>query len=155
MWNYKKSVDLSLFVCWFLSAVLLVLLFIGPWVFTLYMTEYRGFDVDGDALINLKTTFAACFYPSAVFGGIIFFRLIKLLNNIKSGNIFIEQNPKLLRGVSWSCFAIGAITFVGGFFYMPFMLVALSGGFVGVLLRVLKNVMQSAVEIQKENDLTI
>ena len=38
---------------------------------------------------------------------------------------------------------------------MPFMFVALAGGFVGMLLRVLKNVMQSAVELREENDLTI
>ena len=38
---------------------------------------------------------------------------------------------------------------------MPFMFVAAAGGFTGMLLRVLKNVMQSAVELREENDLTI
>ncbi len=155
MWNYKKSVKLSLFVCWFLSALLAVMLVAGPWIFELYMTGYRGFQANGEALERIKTTFGVCFYPSAVFAGMILYCLIKLLNNIKSENIFIEQNGKLLRIVSWCCFVIGAITFIGGFFYMPFMFVALAGGFVGMMLRVLKNVMQCAVEIREENDLTI
>ncbi len=155
MWNYKKSVGLSLFVCWFLSALLIVLLVAGPWVFELYMTGYRGFQANSEALERIKTTFGVCFYSSAVFAGVILYSLIKLLNNIKSEHIFIEQNGKLLRTVSWCCFVIGIITFIGGFFYMPFMFVALAGGFVGMMLRVLKNVMQCAVEIREENDLTI
>ena len=69
--------------------------------------------------------------------------------------MFINQKATLLRAVSWCCFAISLITFVGAFFYMPFGFIALAGGFVGMMLRVLKNVMQSAVELREENDLTI
>lgn len=155
MWNYKKSVKLSLVVCWFLAVLLLAMVAFGPSVFDLYMTGYRGFQANGEAIGRIKTTFIVCFYPSAVFAGVILYCLIKLLNNIKSGEIFILENEKLLRVVSWCCFIIGAITFIGGFFYMPFMFVALAGGFVGMMLRVLKNVMQCAVEIREENDLTI
>ncbi len=155
MWNYKKSVKLSIGVCYALAAVLIVLIFAGPWVFELYMTAYRGFAPDGEALKSLKTVFAACFYPSAVFAGVIIYSLLKLLNNIKNEKIFITENAVALRRVSWCCFVIAVITFVGGFFYMPFMFVALAGGFVGMLLRVLKNVMQNAVALREENDLTI
>jgi hypothetical protein len=38
---------------------------------------------------------------------------------------------------------------------MPFGFVALAGGVVGMMLRVLKNVMQSAALMREENDLTI
>ena len=155
MWNSKKSVKLSIAVCYTLAAVLAMLIFAGPWVFELYMTAYRGFSASGEALKMLKTVFGFCFYPSAVFAAVIIYSLLRLLHNIKADKIFIGANASYLRNVSWCCFAIGAITFVGGFFYMPFMFVALAGGFVGMLLRVLKNVMQSAVEIREENDLTI
>ena len=57
-----------------------------------------------------------------------------------------------LRIISWCCFIIGSITFVGCFFYMPFMFIAAAGGLLGLLLRVLKNLMQSAVEIADENE---
>lgn len=155
MWNPKKSVKLSMVICYALAVVLAALVFLGPWVFEMYMTAYRGFLAEGEALKMLKTVFGWCFYPSAVFAAVIIYSLIRLLHNISADKIFIKQNANYLRTVSWCCFAIGAITFVGGFFYMPFMFVALAGGFVGMLLRVLKNVMRSAVEIREENDLTI
>ncbi len=155
MWNSKKSVKLSIIVCFILAAVLVLLAIFGPMVFKLYMTAYRGFKPDGEALHSLSQTFALCFYPSAVFAAAILYALLKLLFNIKGGQVFINQNATLLRVVSWCCFAISIITFIGAFFYMPFGFVALAGGFVGMMLRVLKNVMQSAVEIREENDLTI
>ena len=155
MWNSKRSVKLSITVCFALVVVLVVLAIFGPMLFKLYMTGYRGFVPDGEPMQRLSKTFAWCFYPSSIFSGIILYSLLKLLFNIKGGEVFINQNVKLLRGVSWCCVAISIITFVGAFFYMPFGFVALAGGFVGMMLRVLKNVMQSAVEIREENDLTI
>lgn len=155
MWNNRKSVRLSIAVCLALAVVLAVLIFAGSWVFEIYMTAYRGFKPDGEAFKMLKTVFAACFYPSAVFAAVILYSLLKLLYNIKAEKIFVEDNVKNLKRVSWCCFVIAVITFVGAFFYMPFGFVALAGGFVGMLLRVLKNVMQSALELRQENDLTI
>lgn len=155
MWNYKKSVIVSIVVCYFLAAVLGCLLFAGPYVFELYMTAYRGFTAEGEALRMLKNVFGYCFYPSAVFAGVILYSLLRLLHNIRAERVFIKSNAKHLRNVSWCCFAIAVITLAGGFFYMPFMFVALAGGFIGMLLRVLKNVMQAAIEIREENDLTI
>ena len=155
MWNRRRSVTLSIVVCVVLAAVLLILAIFGPFIFKLYMTAYRGFRPDGQAMHDLSRTFALCFYPCAVFAGIILYSLLRLLFNIKRDDVFISQNVTMLRIVSWCCVAIAVITFVGAFFYMPFGFVALAGGFVGMLLRVLKNVMQSAVTLREENDLTI
>lgn len=155
MVNHKKSVNISIVVCIMLVALLTALVFLGPMLFELYLTAYRGLTPTGDPLANIKTTFVCCFYPSAVFAGIILYALLKLLFNIKKGDVFIKTNVMYLRIVSWCCFIIGIITFVGCFFYMPFMFVAAAGGLLGILLRVLKNVMQSAVEIADENELTI
>ena len=144
----KTSVKISIGVCVALSVF-------GNYIFELYMTTYRGFLATGEALVMLKKVFGFCFYPSAVFAAVILYSLLKLLFNIKNENVFITENTKYLRTVSWCCFAIAIITFIGGFFYMPFMFVAAAGGFTGMLLRVLKNVMQSAVELREESDLTI
>lgn len=155
MWNSKKSVYLSIVVCFALSVILLALIFIGPMLFRLYMTAFRGFKPEGEALNRLLKIFGLTFYPSAVFAGVILASLLKLLFNIKAKAVFILQNVLLLKIVSLGCFAIGIITFVGGLFYLPFMFAAFAGGFTGLLLRALKNVMQGAVELREENDLTI
>lgn len=155
MYTSKKSVKVSIAVCLILSVILGVLVFSAPYIFELYLTAYRGFTPDGEALAMLKKVFMLCFYPSAVFAAVILTALLSLLFNIKEGNIFTLKNAKYLKIVSWCCFAIALITLVGGFFYMPFLFVTFAGAFVGMLLRVLKNVMQTAVEIREENDLTI
>ncbi len=151
----KTSVKISIGVCFALLVILLILFVLGNALFELYMTAYRGFSATGEALAMLKRVFGFCFYPSGIFALVILFSLLKLLFNIKEEKIFIKQNTTCLRTVSWCCFAIAVITFIGAFFYMPFMFVAFAGGFTGMLLRVLKNVMQSAVELREESDLTI
>ena len=155
MWNSKKSAMLSIVVCAVVAVVLLTLILFGPMIFEKYLVSYRGFAPNGQALQKLQTVFAWCFYPSAAFAGVILYSLIKLLFNIRKEEIFIPENVKIFRTVSWCCFIIAFITLIGGIFYMPFLFVSAAGWFVGVLLRVLKNVMQSAVAIKQENDLMI
>lgn len=155
MKNSKNSVIISIVVCFILCIVLAVFIFFGPWIFELYMTKFRGFLPDGEAIKMLKTVFAATFYPSAALSSVILYFLLRLLFNIKKGEVFIKNNITALKSVSCCCIAIMLITFIGGMFYMPFMFVALAGGFVGLMLRVLMNVMRSAVELREENDLTI
>lgn len=154
MWNRKRSVALSLTVCGILSAVLAVLIFIAPWLFNLYLTQWRGMS-DSETLSTLRIVFSACFYPCAVAAGVALWSLIKLLLNIRQDKIFIAKNVSYLRRLAWCCIAVAAITLTGGVFYLPFLFVAAAAGFMGMILRVLKNVMQAAVELREENDLTI
>lgn len=155
MWKAKHSVTLSLIVCGILSTALLAIVFFGPKLFTLYLTAFRGWKPNTESIRYMGKVFAFCFYPCSGFAAIILGSLILLLLNIKIGRVFIGQNVALLKIISWCCFIIAAITLAGAFFYMPFGFVALAGAFVGMLLRVLKNIMQSAVELREENDLTI
>ena len=151
----KFSINLSLTVLGVVSLALALLLVFGPKLFEMYMISYRGFDINGEVFSMLKKVFGICFYSSSVFSAIILFALFKLLFNIKKGEVFIMQNAACLRVVAWCCFIISAITFVGGFFHIPLLSVSCAGVFTGVLLRVLKNVMYSGVQIKQDNDLTI
>ncbi len=151
----KTSIKISIGVCFTLAAVLFALVLFGPKIFELYMTVFRGFAVGGSSLEMLSRLFKWCFYPSAVFSAVILYALIKLLFNILNEKVFIKQNAKYLKTVSYCLLIVGMITFAGGFFYMPFMFVAAAGLFTGMMLRVLKNVFQSAVELREESDLTI
>lgn len=155
MWNRKRSVTLSIIVCFIFLGLLTISLFAGPWFVKFWFTVYRGWQQNGTAMQNMTTLFAACFYPCAIFAYLTLYSLLKLLFNIKRQQIFIDGNVKYLRRISWCCFAVAFITLVGGIFYIPFLLVAVSAAFVGLMLRVVKNVMQNAVEINEENELTI
>lgn len=154
MWNRKHSVTLSIAICFIFTAVLTAGLFLAPWALKMWFTLYRGW-VDSYPLADTLNAFKACFYPSAVFAYITLYSLIRLLFNIRRDDIFIPQNVKYLRRISWCCFIVAAITLVGGLFYLPIGFIGIAAGFVGLMLRVVKNVMQTAVCIREENDLTI
>ncbi len=155
MWNRKRSVTLSIVVCFIFVGILTAALFGGPWFVKTWFTVYRGWAENGNAMRDMSTLFAACFYPCAFFAYITLYSLLKLLLNIKKDKIFIDSNVKYLRRISWCCFAVSLITLIGGVFYVPFLFVAVAAAFVGLMLRVVKNVMQNAVEINQENELTI
>ncbi len=154
MWNKKHSVTLSIIICYVFCAILTVGLFLAPWALKMWFMLYRGW-VDGYPLYDTLTAFKACFYSSAPFAYITLYSLIRLLYNIKKDDIFITQNVKYLRKISWCCFIVAIITLIGSLFYVPLGFIAIAASFVGLMLRVVKNVMQSAVDIREENDLTI
>ena len=155
MWNSKKSTALSIIVCFIFLFILTASLFAGPYCMKLWFVLYRGFRENGEALQRMLSLFNWCFYPCAVFAYVTLYSLLKLLFNIKHQNIFIPNNVTYLRVISWCCFAVALITLIGGFFYLPFFVVAVAAAFVGLMLRVVKNVMHRAVEIKAENELTI
>jgi Zn-dependent protease len=155
MWNRKRSVSLSIVVCFIFTGILTLGLFLGPWAITKWFVAYRGFNAGLRAIKAILTIFCACFYPCAAFAYITLYSLLRLLFNIRKDEIFITANVKYLRRISWCCFAVAFITFVGGFFYIPLLFIAVAAAFVGLMLRIVKNVMQNAVEIKAENELTI
>lgn len=155
MWNSKKSTTLSIVVCFVFLIILISALFLGPAAVKLWLVVYRGFKPDGKALQDLIALFKWCFYPCSVFAFSTLYCLIRLLFNIKKQQTFINQNVIYLRVISWCCFAVSIITFTGGIFYIPYIVISVAAAFVGLMLRVVKNVMQSAVEIKHENELTI
>lgn len=155
MWNSKRSAILSIVVCFVFVAILTAGLFLGPWAIKMWFVLYRGWSEDGSAMHRMVTLFKACFYPCAVFAYVTLYSLVMLLFNIKKGEIFIGQNVKYLRRISWCCFAVAFITLIGGVLYIPYLFVAVAAAFVGLMLRVVKNVMQNAVQIKAENELTI
>ncbi len=95
------------------------------------------------------------FYLCAALAFAALFLLNRLLKNIKEENIFVEENVKILRGLSWCCYFVGIVTAVYSIWEYPFMVIAAAAAFFGLILRVLKNVFCKAVEIREENDGTI
>ncbi len=155
MWNRKRSVKLSLIVCFCVCVALTAGLFAGPWMVRIWFQSYRGWGENTAALDRMLTLFKVCFYPCAVFAYVTLYSLIRLLLNIKKDVIFVTANVKYLRRISWCCVVVSLITLVAGMFYVPYLFVCIAAGFVGLMLRVVKNVMENAVQIKEENELTI
>ncbi len=95
------------------------------------------------------------FYCCVPFAAAALYMLIRLLMNVINEKVFIKTNVQYFRFVSWCCYAVALITLIFGFKYPLLEIIMFAMAVVGTLLRVVKNIMQSAVEISEENELTI
>lgn len=83
--------------------------------------------------------------------------LILLLRKVRQAQVFTPTAVALLRGISWCCFVECVILMAKGcLLVMPgIIIVAAVAAFLGIVLRVVKNVIEEATAIKSENDFTI
>ncbi len=151
MWNKNKSSLLSVIIikcCYVLLGVCCV---IAPFLVGEYDRQY----ITGEGLVSLYVPLLITLYSAAAPALAAIICLDRLLVNIRRGEPFIEGNVKMLRIISYCCFAEAAI-FVYFAIQRPFAFVVIAAfAFVGLILRVMKNVFQQAVALREENDYTI
>lgn len=153
MWNKTKSLQLSIILVRVFFVLIILLMCCVPVITQWYDAVYgEGVGLlDGAVAIPLSV----CLYLAAVCGLVCLWALHKLLMNLKKEEVFIPQNCKCLRIISWCCLLAALPFFAFGFWRSLSFIVALAAGFFGLILRVLKNVFDKAVELQEENDYTI
>lgn len=81
--------------------------------------------------------------------------LDKLLRNILAARVFVRTNVRCISMVRWCCLAICLICIPVACFYPPIIFVVAIMAFLALVVSVLTAVMDAAVEIREENDLTI
>ena len=79
----------------------------------------------------------------------------KLLQNLGRGKVFNEENVRLLTRVSWCCAAAAFICALGFVVYTPFLIPVAAAGFMALIVRIVRNVFQKALEMKNELDLMI
>ncbi len=152
MWNKNKSLFLSRTLTCIGAVITLVVMVIAPEI-----AEWYDTFIEPCGLIkgSIMVPFSLTIYFCGVMIVAITVSLYRLLTNIKDDRVFVKDNIKCLRRISWECMfagiALGIFTlwryaFVGFTFVFIFM---------GLIMRVLKNVFEKAVEIKSENDFTI
>ncbi len=97
----------------------------------------------------------AAIYLCSVFAWIALWQLWRLLGNLRREAVFTAENVRRLRIVSWCCVGVAAVCFAACFFYLPFLFVAIAAGFMALIVRIIKNVFEQAIEMKSELDLTI
>lgn len=149
MWNNKKSMILSrIFIFAFMIIAVLGVLF-GYQLITWFIGFSRA-EVQGKENLFMITS-----YSSAVFVIATLYQLNRLLSNIASDQIFIANNVKSIRICSWCCFVVAFICLISTCYYAPFFIVSIGVAFMGLLLRIIKNIFEKAIQIQEENEFTI
>ena len=168
MWNKEKSVLLTQFIvraCYVLLAAAVVALLV---LFNSY-----GYILK-DGVYKIGICAVAMFCIIVPFGYTALISIDKLLMNIKKEIVFDVKNVKLLSTISRSCFGAAVVcfsSFIAGCIVFQagernqilfaiiclaaILLLSMGAGFMGLILRVIKNVFEHAIIIKDENDLTI
>lgn len=147
MEHYKKSLLVTLYISRVAITAWAVCIPLVPLLARWY-DEYSNKE-------SIFTQFVVCVYAAMIPAGVILFLLNSLLTNIKSERVFETDNVRILRIISYCCFAIAFVSAVMVLWRLLASVVALAFAFMGLLLRVLKNVFEQAVVLREENDLTV
>ncbi len=157
MWNSDKSINLTHFFVRVFYALLAVLAIAAP-----FLIENESLNGIFSFANDLPKMYLIPFYISVPAGFAALVCLDKLLRNLKNEVVFDCLNVRLLRILSYCCFFAAAVAVLGGavigmkYGHLLFVYAcAVLKLFVGVIVRVVKNCFQKAVEIKSENDLTI
>ena len=140
MWDNSKSLLLT---TWWMRIAMVVWCILGIAVPTLFFMRQIPFDI--------LILFCLLFAPILL----AFYGLHKMLSNIQQGLIFSVQNTASLRLVSWACFFAAIFLLIAAFKWPVLIFDSGVIGFLGLFVRVIKNMLSEAIAIKEENDFTI
>jgi hypothetical protein len=146
MWNDQKSITLSKLCVLLFMGLLIAAVVTAPWLVQWFV------DFSQAGLQGKKVFFMATIYVGSIPAGYLLFSLLKLLRQIEIGQVFTAQNVELLRRISWSCFLGAGIALCSLLYYFPWFFLAVAAAFMGLIVRVVKNVVAQAVELKDEAD---
>ena len=160
MLKIKKDVSafLSLILAYLALGVIGIVAAVVPF-FHQFLYDNIFTEVPGDGTMIGFVIFCYLVLITAAVADVL---LIRLLGNVRRSEIFTASAVAKLRSISWCCFAEclilmgGSIVFFRIFVFPHAMLIfAFAAAFLGIVLRVVKNVIEEAVAIKYENDYTI
>lgn len=147
-WNKNKSVVLSQ-ACVIVFALFLLALDIGAyWVgqwFAIHRFECWQYGV----------LLIASIYVGSAFGWPCLYHLWRLLRNIRRGALFVPDNVRRMRAVSWCCVWAALVAALSAAYYPPFFFFAVAAGFLALIVRIVKNAFEQAIAMKDELDWTV
>lgn len=147
MWNESKSILLSRLCVAVFMILLAITVALAPWLARL--------AAEGSSAAGAATWFMATVYSGCVPAALLLLDLFFLLRRIERGEVFVRRNVAGLRRISWYCFAGSAVAAASVLYYVPWAMVAVAAAFMGLIVRVVKNVFSRAVALQEDADFTV
>ena len=92
-----------------------------------------------------------CLIPT----GLALLELDQLMQRIRRGQVFLQENVRRIRRLIWDCGAVSLITLACTWLYPPLLFVTLIMAFLCLVVAVVSNIMAAATRLREENDLTI
>lgn len=144
----KRSVTVTLWANRLVALLLGVLLPTMPLILKWYSQVRTLENIE-------KTAILIAFYCCAVVVGIALWNMDKLLRAIRKSDVFVFANVRSLRAVQWCCGGVCLICIPAAFCYYPLGLMVVVMAFLFLTVSVVCRVMEAAVQIREENDLTV
>ena len=147
----KKSDMSTVITLWINRAVVAlmgVLLFALPSLLDWY-ARYRFLTQQG------RVALIIAFYFCAVFIFVALWFMDGLLRSIRKGEVFVRLNVLRIRRIRLCCGIVSLICLPAAVFYTPLIFLAVIMGFLCLAVSVVASVMDAAVAIREENDLTV
>lgn len=151
-WSQMKSLKLSRILVLGMFFLLIALMFTSYIIAGWFSAVSEG---SGIIKSNLTEAVTAMICICDAFALVAVAALHKLLSNISKDEVFIAQNPHCLRVISWCCVFAGLTMVFFSLWKFEFLFTAFFAMFLGLIIRVVKNVFEKAIELKSENDFTI
>ena len=146
----KSSVILSMVLSVGFTALMIgFFIFMKPFVWS-----YVDFRIP-DALIADRIYILIIGYLISGVGIVAGALLILLLRRVSNSLVFSQKSVAYVRAISWCAVLMGILFLLLWKYFTVALLIAFAGIFLGLCVRVVKNVIEEAAEIKAENDLTV
>ncbi len=132
----------------FVALLMVVLVGTLPWILDWYSTV---------RLLTLSEKYAilVAFYLCALLIVVALWTMETMLRDIAAGLVFTRRNVQRIRRICMVCGGVGLICVPAAFFYMPWIFVVVIMGFLCLVVGAVASVMDAAVTLREENDLTV
>ena len=110
-----------------------------------------GFGSDTVAFVLYTLDFYIC----VCFAVVILIGVWKLVSNLEANEVFVRANTKLLNLITFGCLGITAFCFIGGIVSLSTVIIGVVALFMGLIVQCVKVLMDKAIDIKEELDLTI
>lgn len=155
----KINRNLSVYISIVLTALMLAAVVALAFYLPAFIDRILNLPGNGGAIPDLtpfqRTFVYVAFYAELAFMLLGLGLLFALLILVQRKRVFTDPAVELIRYISWCLIFMGAVMTSLTFFRTNALIVGIALFFVGLTIRVVKNVIESAVFIKKENDLTV
>ena len=143
-----NSISITLWAARGVAMLLTVLLFTMPVIMNWYSDIRTLTEL---ARISVLAAFYACSVPVYL----ALWQMDLLLRCLQANTVFVQENVRRIRIIQWCCGGICLICIPAAIAYYPLVFMVVIMGFLCLVISVLCRVMEKAVAIREENDLTI
>ena len=102
-----------------------------------------------------KYLFLGCLYGCSIPAFVLLYSMHILLKRVRHGSVFTRENVRLLGIVSLCCFLAALLCLAFSWRFPVLLVITAAAGFVGLIVRIVKNAFQQALSMKDELDLTV